>query len=144
MNHDYWYLSRAAGFTAYLLLTASVVLGLCVRTRISDSIVRRNTSFDQHRFTALLGLAFTLFHVYILLGDAYFRYTIVQLSLPFLSPYRPVSVAVGVFVGTGGAVGESGGTRDGGGERAGGARGCGGSDEGAARLSRSVRRRRRA
>ena len=28
MNHEFWYLSRAAGFTAYLLLFASMALGI--------------------------------------------------------------------------------------------------------------------
>src|SRR2546429_663619 len=32
MNHEYWYLSRAAGFTAYLLLFVAAALGILVRT----------------------------------------------------------------------------------------------------------------
>lgn len=97
MNHDYWYLSRGAGFTAYLLLTAAVVLGLAVHTRFTERFVRRNASYDLHRFVSILALAFTLFHMFILLGDAYFEYTVADLLLPFRSPYRPVEVAVGVF-----------------------------------------------
>jgi hypothetical protein len=31
-----WYLSRSAGITAYLLLTATTVLGLAISTRIAD------------------------------------------------------------------------------------------------------------
>ena len=36
------------------------------------------------------------FHVYILLGDAYFNFNIWQLSLPFLSPYRTWQTAAGI------------------------------------------------
>ena len=35
MSHDptFWILARAAGFTAYVLLTASVLAGLAVKAR---------------------------------------------------------------------------------------------------------------
>jgi len=97
MTQEFWYLSRAAGFTAYLLLFVSVALGIGVGTRLGDRIAKRNTIFDLHRFTTILALAFTLFHVYILLLDGFFNFSVWQLSLPFLSPYRRWQTAVGVF-----------------------------------------------
>jgi hypothetical protein len=97
VNHEYWYLSRAAGFTAYLLLFASVALGIAIGTRLADRIAKRNAIFDLHRFTTILALAFALFHVYVLLGDSFFNFNVWQLSLPFISPYRTWQTAVGVF-----------------------------------------------
>jgi predicted ferric reductase len=97
MNHEFWYLSRAAGFVAYLLLFVSVVLGVSMGTRLIERFARRNFVFDLHRFTTLLALAFTFFHVYVLLGDGRFRFSVWELSLPFLSPYRAWQTAVGVF-----------------------------------------------
>jgi len=97
VNHEFWYLSRAAGFTAYILLFVSVALGIAMGTRMLKRVARRNTVFDVHRFTTILALAFTLFHVYILLGDGYFNFNVWQLSLPFMSPYRTWQTAVGVF-----------------------------------------------
>ncbi len=97
MNHEFWYLSRAAGFTAYLLLFVSVALGIAMGTRLVERFVRRNVVFDLHRFTTILALVFTLFHAYILLGDSYFSFNVWQLSLPFMSPYRTWQTAVGVF-----------------------------------------------
>src|SRR5438477_1409808 len=97
MNHEYWYLSRAAGFTAYLLLFVAAALGILVSTRLGERVARRNLIFDIHRFTSILALAFSLFHVYILLGDGYFNFNVWQLSLPFISPYRNWQVAAGVF-----------------------------------------------
>jgi len=97
MTQEFWYLSRAAGFTAYLLLFVSVALGIAIGTRFADRIAKRNTIFDLHRFTTILALAFTLFHVYILLLDGFFNFSVWQLSLPFLSPYRRWQTAVGVF-----------------------------------------------
>jgi hypothetical protein len=96
MNHEFWYLSRAAGFTAYLLLFASVALGIAIGTRLTERFVRRNVVFDLHRFTTILALLFTLFHVYVLLGDGYFNFNVWQLSVPFLTPYRTWQTAVGV------------------------------------------------
>ena len=97
MTHEFWYLSRAAGFTAYLLLFVSVSLGIAIGTRLVERFAPRNVVFDMHRFTTILALVFTLFHVYILLADGYFNFNVWQLSIPFLSPYRPWQTAVGVF-----------------------------------------------
>jgi len=97
MNHGFWYLSRAAGFTAYFLLFISVVLGIATSTRAGRRFVSQNATFDVHRFLSILALGFTVFHVYILVGDGYFNYTLTQLTLPFLSPYRLWPIAVGSF-----------------------------------------------
>ena len=97
MTQEFWYLSRAAGFTAYLLLFVSVALGIAIGTRLADRIAKRNVIFDLHRFTAVMALAFSLFHVYILLLDGFFNFNVWELSLPFLSPYRAWQTAVGVF-----------------------------------------------
>ena len=98
MNHEFWYLSRAAGFTAYVLLFVSVALGISIGTRLTERLAKRITIFDMHRFTTILALAFTLFHVYVLLGDGYFNFNVWQLSIPFLSPYRGWQTAAGVLL----------------------------------------------
>lgn len=97
MNHEFWYLSRAAGFTAYLLLFVSVALGISMGTRLVERFIKRNVIFDLHRFTTLLALAFTLLHVYVLLLDGFFQFNVWDLSIPFLSPYRSWQTAVGIF-----------------------------------------------
>ena len=97
MTQEFWYLSRAAGFTAYLLLFVSVALGIAIGTRLADRIAKRSVIFDLHRFTAVMALAFSLSHVYILLLDGFFNFNVWELSLPFLSPYRWWQTAVGVF-----------------------------------------------
>jgi predicted ferric reductase len=94
VNHEFWYLSRAAGFTAFGLLFFSVALGIMIGTRLTGRF-SRNTVFDIHRFTSILALAFSFFHVYILLGDSYFKFSVWQLSLPFASPYQAWQTAAG-------------------------------------------------
>jgi len=96
VDHTFWYISRAAGLTAYLLLTLNICLGLMVRTRALDWLLARWRSFDLHQFTALLALGFLALHVFSLLGDHFIGYRLDQLLVPFASPYRPSWVALGV------------------------------------------------
>src|SRR6266567_5402799 len=97
MDHAFWYVSRAFGLTAYLLLALSVCLGLLVRTRIMDWLAARWRWFDLHQFAALLALGFVLLHVLSLLGDHYIGFSLDELLIPFASPYRPLEVAAGVL-----------------------------------------------
>jgi predicted ferric reductase len=97
MNHEFWYLSRAAGFTAYLLLFGSVALGMMLTTKAAKRSGRQNLVFDMHRFLSVLALVVSAFHVYILLGDQYFSFSVWQLALPFASPYRELPVTIGVI-----------------------------------------------
>jgi predicted ferric reductase len=96
-NNAFWYISRAAALTAYLLLTATVCLGLLVRTRMLEWLAARWRWFDLHQFTSLLALGFVLLHVFSLLGDTFIGFSLDQLLIPFGSPYRPLEVAAGVI-----------------------------------------------
>ncbi|HZP58523.1 MAG TPA: ferric reductase-like transmembrane domain-containing protein [Dehalococcoidia bacterium] len=97
MSHELWFLTRAAGITAYLLLFASVALGISIRTRISDRVAHRSAVFDLHQTTTLLALAVALLHVLTLLGDTFIGFGPLQLAVPFRSAYRPLQVAAGIF-----------------------------------------------
>lgn len=80
--HAYWYLSRASGLTAYLLLWASVALGLLVTTRLGRMWPGLQIANDIHEYISLLGLGFTAFHILILLGDRFMGYTLFELLVP--------------------------------------------------------------
>jgi sulfoxide reductase heme-binding subunit YedZ len=97
MNHEFWYLSRAAGFTAYLLLFGSVALGMMITTKTAKRVGKQNLVFDMHRFLAVLALVVSVFHVYVLLGDQYFNFSVWQLSIPFASPYQAIPTTIGVI-----------------------------------------------
>ncbi len=96
-NQVFWYLTRTAGLTAYLLLFMNVVLGLGMTTKSSDSIMARWRVLDLHQFTALLGVAVLGLHVFSLLGDKYFNFGFLQLLVPFAAPYRAGWTALGVI-----------------------------------------------
>jgi len=95
-DHTFWYLTRATGLVAFVLLTVSVSLGLLMTGGLPGSL-RRNAVYDIHRFVALLTLCLTIVHVFIVLPDAFFGFTVVELLVPFASPYRPAYMALGAL-----------------------------------------------
>ncbi|HMK09801.1 MAG TPA: hypothetical protein VK449_12300 [Anaerolineales bacterium] len=92
-----WYVTRAGGLTAYLLLWLSTAWGVAVSNRISESVLPRAFAFEAHEFLSLLALGFTAVHVAVLLFDHYLPFTLIQLVLPFTSTYRPLWVGLGVI-----------------------------------------------
>lgn len=97
LDHTFWYLTRASGFVAYLLLFASLVLGLSMTGNLSGRSYRRSQVYDLHRFLSLFTLGFTVFHILIVLPDRYIGFSLVELLVPFASPYRPEFMALGIL-----------------------------------------------
>jgi predicted ferric reductase len=93
----WWYVTRASGIIAYLLLWFSTILGLAVTSKYLDSMLDRLFTYDFHEFISLLSVAFTLVHVLVLTFDRYMPYSVAQILVPFISPYRPFWVGVGVI-----------------------------------------------
>jgi len=92
----FWYLSRGSAFVAFAILWLSMALGLTITNKMARVWPGGPTAFDLHQFTSLLGLAFALFHAFILLGDQYIGYGVAQVLLPFSSDgYRPMWVGLG-------------------------------------------------
>lgn len=96
IDHTWWYLCRSAGLVAYLLMFASVALGLTMTGGVFQTRLHRFQVYDLHRFTSLLGLGFAVFHALIVLPDRYIGFALHELFLPLASPYRPLPMAVGV------------------------------------------------
>ncbi len=92
-----WYVTRSAGFAAYLLLWFSTALGLAIPTKLFDRLIPRAATFDFHQFISLLAIGFILLHIGVLLVDRYLPFTLAQVLIPFISPYRPVWVGIGVL-----------------------------------------------
>jgi methionine sulfoxide reductase heme-binding subunit len=92
-----WYITRAAGLVAYVLLWLSTVWGLAVSSKIIDPLVQRGSSYDFHQILSLLSIAFIVIHIVVLMFDQYLPYTLAQILIPFTSPYRSVPVGIGVI-----------------------------------------------
>ncbi len=93
----WWYVTRASGIIAYLLLWLSMLLGLGVTSKFFDRLLDRVFTYDFHQFISLLSIAFVVLHVAVLMVDRYMPYSIWQILVPFISPYRPFWVGVGVI-----------------------------------------------
>ena len=93
----WWYVTRAAGILAFLLLWFSTVLGLAVKSKFLDRMLDRMFTYDFHEFISLLSIGFLLLHVIVLMLDRYLPYSLGQVLIPFLSPYRPLWVGIGVI-----------------------------------------------
>ncbi|MGB2876326.1 MAG: ferric reductase-like transmembrane domain-containing protein [Gaiellaceae bacterium] len=91
-----WYVARAGGMLALVLLTASVVLGLLLSNKVSLRRWPRFALEDVHRFVGLLAGTFIVIHVGALLLDSYLPFSLTNVLVPGSAPYRPLAVAAGV------------------------------------------------
>lgn len=91
----YWYLSRSSGVIAYLLLWLSLVLGLLTTSKSTRVWPGVFTVVDLHQFASWWGIALSVFHGLILLGDGYIGYSLTELLIPGNGNYRPVWVGLG-------------------------------------------------
>lgn len=92
-----WYVTRAAGVIAYLLLWLSTVWGLAVSSKILDPLLERTFTYDFHEFLSLLAIGFVVLHIAVLLGDRYLPFSLAEILIPFVAPYRPLWVGVGII-----------------------------------------------
>ena len=92
---SFWYLSRASGFVAYLLLWGSVVWGLLLSTGIGRTWIRPPQLLDAHQFLSTASVGFASFHGLVLMGDRYIRFPLRAVVVPFAASYEPLVVACG-------------------------------------------------
>jgi hypothetical protein len=92
-----WILARVTGILAYLLLFASVALGLSTVSRLVADFTRTLAGQYLHRLLSLLALSFTAFHLIGLLLDTYLNTNIGQLLVPFGMEYRSLWNGLGTL-----------------------------------------------
>ena len=95
-THLAWYVARSSGMVAWALVTASILWGLAMSTRL----VRRKGVpawlADLHKFLGTLSVVFTVVHLVGLWADSYVTFGPNELFVPFASPWRPGAVAWGI------------------------------------------------
>lgn len=91
-----WYVLRSTGIVAWLLLTASVVGGLALRTRVLGHRARPPWLLDLHRGVAALAVVFTAIHVVAVVVDPWVEFSWVQALVPLTAEWRPWAVAPGI------------------------------------------------
>lgn len=93
----WWYVTRAAGLTGYLLLWLSMIWGFAIPTGILRPALENIFTYDFHEHLSLLGLGFVVVHIAVLLFDKYLPFSLLQLFIPFVDTYRPVWVGLGII-----------------------------------------------
>lgn len=92
-----WFITRSAGMIAYLLFWLSTAWGLAIPSKIADKFLHGSYTFEFHQFISLLSLGFLGLHIFVLTADKYLPYNLAQILIPFMSPYRPLWVGIGVI-----------------------------------------------
>jgi DMSO/TMAO reductase YedYZ heme-binding membrane subunit len=90
-----WFVTRATGVVALLLLTTGVVLGVLTSMRWRGRNLPRFVVAGLHRNVTLLALAFVCVHVVTTIADGFAPIGLRDAVIPFLSPYRPVWLGLG-------------------------------------------------
>jgi hypothetical protein len=91
-----WNTARAGGFTAYLLVTISVLLGLALSMRWQVRWWPRLISYELHVWITNLSFVFLGIHIFASWIDPFTRFGLNELLLPFASHYRPLWMALGI------------------------------------------------
>lgn len=93
----YWYLARAGGLIAYLLLWAATLWGVMMSGKTLKGRIDAALLYAMHEFLPILAMVFAVLHAVVLLGDAYIRFDLFDLLMPFQAPYRPVWTGLGTL-----------------------------------------------
>jgi methionine sulfoxide reductase heme-binding subunit len=96
VNEVFWAIARGTGITAYVALTATLVLGIVARSGRETWLGRFGLQ-ELHRTTAYLSVGLLLTHVVTLLLDTESGIGVVQALVPFTSAYARVWVGLGVL-----------------------------------------------
>jgi methionine sulfoxide reductase heme-binding subunit len=95
-NQLWWYVARAGGIVAWILLAASVVLGLFLSTRLRPLNAPPVWTTDLHRFLGGLATIFVGVHVAAIILDSYTSFGVADVLVPFASSWHPLWVAWGI------------------------------------------------
>jgi sulfoxide reductase heme-binding subunit YedZ len=95
----FWITSRAAGTTALVLASAAVGVGLTM----GGKLIRRGGPDRRtlHEILSLSTMVAIAVHGLSLLGDTYFPFTLANVTVPFLAPYKNLFTSIGIIAGWG-------------------------------------------
>ena len=92
-----WYFTRSAGTVAYLLLAGSTIWGLLLSTKLIKEAIPAALALAMHNILSWLAVGLTGLHALALLWDSYYSYSLADLTIPFIGPYRPGWVGLGIL-----------------------------------------------
>lgn len=96
-DQTWWYLSRASGIVAWVLLAATCLWGVLLATRMLRPADRPAWLLDLHRWLGALGIVTTAVHLGALVADSYLTFAWREILVPQASAWRPGAVTFGVI-----------------------------------------------
>ncbi len=98
MNPQFWwYLTRASGIVAWLMLTATVIWGILSSTKAFPNQRRPLWIAAMHRWLGGLMLSFLAVHLIALVADSYVSFGLADITVPYATDWKPGAVAFGVL-----------------------------------------------
>jgi sulfoxide reductase heme-binding subunit YedZ len=91
----YWYLTRASGAVALILLTIALVIGIASIGRLATRRWPRFAVDGLHRSSSLLALAFLVVHIITAVLDSFAPISLIDAVIPFVGTYRPLWLGLG-------------------------------------------------
>lgn len=80
-----WYMSRATGIVAYVLLWLVIFFGLSFRNPMLKRFVAPIYKLDMHVYLSLLTFVFVLTHGIVLMFDAFMHFSLIDVLVPFVA-----------------------------------------------------------
>ena len=92
----WWYVARAGGMIAALLLVGSLVLGVLLATRAMKSVDRPAWLLAMHRWFSTMTIVGTALHIVGLVADNFVHFGWREVLVPGASKWEPLAVGMGV------------------------------------------------
>ena len=96
-EHSMWYLSRASGMIAWIVLGITCLWGILLITRMLKPADRPAWLLDLHRYLGVLSLVTVGAHMATLVGDNWVYFGWRELFVPQASVWRTAAVTWGVL-----------------------------------------------
>lgn len=96
VSQTYWFVARAGGIGAYLLLWVATLLGLMTSSKMLKGHVDAALIVGMHEFFPILATVFAGLHAAVLLGDTYIGFGLADLIVPFRTSYLPLWTGMGI------------------------------------------------
>jgi sulfoxide reductase heme-binding subunit YedZ len=95
----FWIISRAAGTTAMVLASLAVGVGLSM----GGKLIKRGGPDRRtiHEILSLGTMVAIAIHGLALLGDTYYPFSLANVAIPFLAPYKNSLTSIGILAGWG-------------------------------------------
>lgn len=87
-----WYITRASGIIAAIILVVLVLSGVGLITGYSFKFLEPLNAWATHRAMGLAFFVAVLVHGFSLLFDSYIRFNLIQVLFPFASHYRETTI----------------------------------------------------